>query len=134
MSKRKINISIANYGRYTTWNKKSKKLPKLLHYTDTIEAIDGNEFGIIINVDNAKGQVLEFIIKHPPLLNPKGNLLPQFKGELYVNTIHTQFFVGDGIWLPLEDKIGEWKIIILLDNKEIVSKKFMIIPAKNNII
>lgn len=129
MPKRKIKISIANYGEYTTWNKKSRQMPKLLRYTDTIEAIEGNEFGIIINVDHAKGKVLEFIIKHPPLLNPQGNRIPQFKGELYVNSIHTQFFVGDGIWLPLEDKIGEWEVIILLDNKEMVSKKFMIIPS-----
>ena len=127
MPNRKPEITIANYGRYTTWNKKSREMPKLLQYTNTIEAIEGHEFGIIINVDNAKGEVLEFIIKHPPIKNDKGYLLPQFKGKLYVNTIHTQFFVGDGIWLPVNDKIGEWEILIYLKERIIVSKKFRII-------
>jgi len=129
MPRRKPNIEIANYGRYTAWNKTSREMPKLLKYTSTIEAVDGNEFGVIINVDNLKGEILGFIIKHPPIRNKNGNLLPQFKGELHVNSNHTQFFVGDGIWLPIEDKIGEWEVIILHKNKQVVSKKFNIVDV-----
>lgn len=129
MPKKKPEITIANYGQYTTWNKKSREMPKLIKYTDTIEAFEGNEFGIIINVDYCKGKVLDFTIKHPPIVNEEGNLMPQFKGELYVNSIHTQFFVGDGIWLPIHDKIGEWEVIIYLDGKKAVSKKFNIVES-----
>ncbi len=127
MPRRIPKISIANYGRYTAWDRTSNKIPKLIKYTNTIEAIEGNEFGIIINVDNLKGGVLDFIIKHPPILNTKGNLMPQFKGELFVHSNHTQFFVGDGIWLPVEDKVGEWEVIILYEGKEKVSMKFQVL-------
>lgn len=129
MPRRKPNIEIANYGKYTAWNKTSREMPKLLKYTTTIEAVEGNEFGIIINVDNLKGEILEFIIKHPPIKNEQGNLLPQFKGNLYVNSNHTQFFIGDGIWLPVDDKIGVWEVLILYNNKQVVSKAFNIVPA-----
>lgn len=129
MPRRKPEISIANYGWYSKWDKRSRNLPKLIKYTTTIEAVDGNEFGIVLNVDNLKGKVLDFIIKHPPLLDDDGNLLPFFKGKLYVKTNHTQFFVGDGIWLPIDDKIGEWEVVILYDNKVAVSKKFNIVEA-----
>lgn len=132
MPRRKPNIEIANYGRYTTWNKKSRELPKLIKYTTTIPAVDGYEFGITINVDNLKGKVLDFIIKHPELKREDGSLMPQFKGELYVNTNHTQFFVGDGIWLPIDDKIGEWEIVIMYQRKVAVSKKFEIVHPELN--
>lgn len=127
MPRRIPKITIANFGKYTTWDRTSNKLPKLLKYTTTVEAVVGNEFGIIIDVDNYKGKVLEFIIKHPPILNTKGNLMPQFKGELFVHSNHTQFFVGDGIWLPINDKVGEWEVIILYEGKKHVSKKFQIV-------
>jgi len=126
MPRRKPQISIANYGQYTAWNKTSREMPKLIKYTTTIEAVEGNEFGIIINVDFLKGEILNFIIKHPPIKDGKGNFLPQFKGELHVNSVHTQFFIGDGIWLPVEDKIGDWEVIILHNNKKVVSKSFKI--------
>lgn len=131
MPRRKPNISIANYGRYSTWDKKSRDLPKLLKYTSEIEAVEGNEFGIIIDVDNMKGKVLNFIIKHPPILNSDGNLLPYFKGVLHVNTNHARFFVGDGIWLPVDDKIGEWEVVILFEGIIKVSKKFNIVALEN---
>ncbi len=129
MPRRRPRVSIANYGQYTPWDKNSRKLPKLLKYTDTIEAIDGNEFGVIIDVDDAKGKVLQFSIKHPPLRDDEGNLLPDFRGELFVNTHHMQFFVGDGIWLPVEDKIGLWEVLIWLDDQLVVHKKFSMVAA-----
>lgn len=132
MPRRIPKISIANYGRYSTWDKRSRELPKLIKYTSTIEAVDGNEFGIIIDVDNLKGKVLNFIIKHPPILDDDGNLLPYFKGDLHVKTNHTQFFVGDGIWLPIENKLGEWEVVILYEKKEVVSQKFMIVAPKTD--
>lgn len=129
MPKKKPQVTLANYGRYTTWNKKSREMPRLLEYTDVIEAIEGSEFGIIIEVDFAKGKILEFTIKHPPIKDEEENLLPHFKGELFVNSIHTKFFVGDGIWLPVDDKIGLWEVIIYLDNTIVISKKFKIVPS-----
>lgn len=129
MPKRKPAVSITNYGRYTTWNKTSRELPKLIEYTQIIDAVDGNEFGIVIEVKNLKGKILEFVIKHPPIKNELGNLLPQFKGQLHVRSHNTQFFVGDGIWLPVADKIGEWEVLVYLNGKLCVSKKFNIIAA-----
>jgi len=133
MPKKKPQVTLANYGRYTTWNKKSREMPKLLEYTDVIHAIEGYEFGIIIEVDFAKGKILEFTINHPPIKDEKGKLLPQFNGELYVNSIHTKFFVGDGIWLPVEDKVGIWEIVIMLDHKKVMSKKFNVVAAANQV-
>lgn len=130
MPRRKPLITMANYGRYTTWNKTSRELPKILEYTNTVEAIEGCEFGVIVDVKDAKGKVLDFMIKHPPIKNEKGNLLPQFKGQLHVKSHNTQFFVGDGLWLPLEDKIGTWEVIISMGDKQWVSKQFNVIAAK----
>lgn len=130
MPKQKPNITIEKFGRFTTWDKTSREMPRLIKYTTEIEAVDGNEFGIVINVDYLKGEVLEFTIKHPPIKDEKGNLLPQFKGELHVNSKHTQFFVGDGIWLPVEDKIGAWEITIFYKNEKVANKKFDVILPK----
>ncbi len=130
MPRRKPFIKIFNFGRYTTWNKTSRELPKILEYTQTIEAINGNEFGIIIDVKDAKSKVLDFVIKHPPIKDDNGNLLPQFKGHLFVKTHNTQFFVGDGIWLPVEDKVGAWEVLVYMDGKLEVSKKFEIVKKE----
>lgn len=127
MPKIKPKIKIESYGRYSKWNRESRELPKILEFTHTIEATDGNEFGMILKIEGGKGLRLDFCIKHPPFRDANGNVEPDFVGEYYVNTNNYEFFIGDCIWLPLEDKLGTWKVIVNSEGKEIASKKFNVV-------
>ncbi len=103
-----MQVKIDSYdGRYTKWEHDSKKLPEIRAYTNTIEAIEGNEFGMILRIIYGKGLKLDFCIKHPPFQNAKGNQEPDFKGEHFVNSNDLRFYIGDCIWPPVEDKVGE---------------------------
>ncbi|MCG8698270.1 MAG: DUF3859 domain-containing protein [Bacteroidales bacterium] len=127
MPKKKPKFIIDSYGRFSTWNKKSRELPKILEFTDTIEAIEGNEFGIRLKVIGAKGIKLTFCINHPPIRDEKGHILPDFTGELYVNSNNFECFVGDGIWLPVNEKKGNWTVTIRHEKEIIASKIFKVV-------
>lgn len=132
MPKRKPKIKIESYGRYSKWERGSKKLPKILEFTNTIEAIEGNEFGLLLKIEGGKGLRLDFCIKHPPFRDSKGNVEPDFVGEYFVNTNNYKFFIGDSIWLPVEDKLGTWEVIVYSEGNEIAYQKFEIVPVKDN--
>ena len=124
---KKPEFIIDSYGRYTTWNKTSRELPKILEFTDTIKAIEGNEFGITLKVSNGKGIILRFVIEHPPIKDEKDQYLPNFTGEIYVKRNNFECFVGDGIWPPEDEKKGSWKITIKHEKKIIAQKVFKVV-------
>ena len=127
MAKRKTSVHIFSYGEYSKWDRKSKSLPKILNFTTEIRAEIGTEFGYVLHVKNGKGKVLSFVIDHPPFTDKDGNIRPPFTGEQFIRTNDFEFYLGDCIWEPLEDKIGGWKITTFLEGETVASKTFRVI-------
>ncbi len=127
MSKRKVNIELYSFGEYTQWDRNSRELPNLVDITETIEAEIGTEFGHVLKIKRGKGKKLDFKIIHPPFKDDKGNKMPDFVGEYYISSNDYSFFLGDCIWEPLEDKLGDWRLITYLDGKVIADKTLKLV-------
>ena len=65
---------VVSYGKYTKWDRESKKLPELVDLTTEVQAEIGVEFGMIIEIFQAKGRFLDFVIEHAqndqPMVSP----------------------------------------------------------------
>ena len=127
MAKRKLSHKVVNHGMYGGWDRDSKELPTLEKSNDTIPARLEVEFGYILNIKNAKGKVLEFRIEHPPFTDDAGEIALPFVGELYVRTNDWDFFLGDKVWEPVEDKIGDWRLITKIENEILEDRTFSIV-------
>ncbi len=127
MAKKKVEVKIDSYGIYTRWDRSSKSLPKIVKHTKEIPCELDIEFGYTLLVRGAKGRTISFVMKHPPFCDDYGNVRGDFVGEMIVNSNEWYFFLGDTIWLPLEDKCGVWELISYLDDKEIARMKFNIV-------
>jgi len=130
MPEKKPEIKVESYGRYSKCECGSKKLPSVLEFTNTSKALKGNEFGMILRIKRGKGLKLIDYIKHPSFLNDDGTIAPDFIGEYFVNSNDFQFYIGDSIWLPVEDKIGIWEIIVYQEGKAVASRSFEIVLPK----
>ena len=115
-------VEIINYGRYASWNRDEKQLPEFEELTDTLEAELDLEFGMIVEIRRAKGRYLDFIINHPPFTDSDGNVEPPFEGTFRVKQNPYRFFLGDTIWKPVDDKRGEWELILLFEGQELIKK------------
>lgn len=124
MAKRKIKISMYSYGEYAEWDRESKAIPKLLEITSEIKAKIGTEFGYVLHIKQAKGETLNFQIDHPPFKDSDGNISAPFTGEQFIRTNDYEFFLGDCVWEPLEDKLGIWKLTTWHDGKVVAEKSF----------
>ena len=123
MAKRKITAGIYSYGIYTSWDRESKELPKILEITNRIPVIPGIEFGCVIRIKGAKGKTIRFRIDHPPFKDETGETAPPFTGEYFINSNDYEFFLGDTVWEPYEDKAGTWELSTFLDGKRLSYKK-----------
>ncbi len=124
MAKRKPEVELYSYGVYSKWERESRDIPKLLEITDTIPCELDIEFGYVLRIKKAKGAKLNLEIHHPPIKDEKGNLMPVFRGELVVNSNNYEYFQGDTVWEPIEEKAGKWTLVTFLDNKEVARKSF----------
>lgn len=122
MAKRKPTFEIYSYGIYSQWERDSKEIPTLIEITDTITAELDLEFGYLIKVKGGKGCKLTFTINHPHIHDKEGNPMKPFEGEHYVNTNDWEFFLGDTIWEPVEDKKGAWELITCFEGKVVAHK------------
>ena len=113
---------IISYGRYTKWDRESRELPELVDLTTEVKAEIGVEFGIIVEIFQAKGRFLDFIIDHPPFKDDSGQISPPFEGFYQIKNNPYAFFLGDTIWEPIDDKRGPWTMTVLMDGKELASK------------
>ncbi len=129
MAKRKVEIEIYSYGEYAEWNRESKSIPRLVAITETIEATVGTEFGYVLRIRHGKGKRLDFRIDHPPFPDKEGKVTPPFTGEYFVRSNDYEFFLGDCIWEPLHDKLGNWTMTTWLEGK-IVAQKTLRLIAK----
>jgi len=115
-------VEIINYGLYERWDRESRALPEFVEMTTDIEAKVDIEFGMIVEIRKAKGRYLDFMIEHPPFKNSYGEIEPPFEGTFRVKQNTYRFFLGDTVWEPKKDKIGEWKLSIFLEGNLLVTK------------
>lgn len=115
-------VDIVSYGRYTKWDRESKKIPELVELTTIVKAELGVEFGMIIEIFQAKGRFLDFRIDHPPFENEHGEIESPFEGTHQIRTNPFTFFLGDTIWEPVDDKRGNWTMSVLMDGQKLAEK------------
>lgn len=124
MAKRKIDVQVRTYGIHTKWDSGTKELPRLLEATMSVPAQIDIEFGFVVKITGAKNQRLDFCIDHPGIRDESGKVRPPFDGSVYVKTNDWDFYLGDTIWAPIEDKLGDWKMWIEIDDKILAEKTF----------
>ncbi|WP_430812115.1 MULTISPECIES: DUF3859 domain-containing protein [unclassified Carboxylicivirga] len=122
MAKKKVSWELYSYGEYSNWERTSRKLPKLLKIANKVRIRPDVEFGYVVKIKGAKGKVVEYRIEHPPFRGKDGQVEPPFEGEYFINSNDYEFFLGDTVWEPYEDKAGEWRLVTLLDGKVIADK------------
>lgn len=130
MGKRKPIIKMYSFGEYSKWDRGSKDIPKILDFTSEIVAKIGTEFGYVLHVKQAKGETLTFKIDHPPFTDEEGKIRPSFTGEQFIRTNDFEFYLGDCIWEPLEDKLGKWEVTTYYQGRVVANKVFNLIKKE----
>lgn len=129
MARKKYEVHMYSYGQYAEWNRASRSIPKLLAISNEIEAIEGTEFGYVLRIKKAKGKRIDFRIDHPPFKDEEGKVMPPFTGQVIINSNSYEFFLGDCIWAPIEDKMGKWTMTTKIDG-DIVAVKTLLLKMK----
>lgn len=124
MAKRKVEVRLRSCGIYTDWDKDSKTLPRFKEATRRVRADIGVEFGFIVDIIGAKNKQLDYCIDHPGILDADGKRRPPFDGTVYVKQNEWKFFLGDTIWEPIDDKLGDWRLTLELDGKLVADETF----------
>lgn len=126
MAKVNITSSIISYGIYEHWDAESKILPKIVEFTTDVPAEIDIEFGLTINIKKGKGSKITFCIYHPNIPDNKGNVMEPFSDDVYIKNNDWDFYLGDTIWAPISNKIGEWRMTIICNSKLIADKTFLV--------
>ncbi len=126
MPKRKPEIRVRSYGIYDHWDSEAKELPRIIEFTTRVPAEIEIEFGLMLNIKGAKNRQLTYCIDHPGILDPNGKRRAPFDGHVYVRSNDWDFYLGDTIWEPIEDKLGSWRMTIELEGKLIAQKTFVV--------
>lgn len=129
MAKRKPSFKIESYGTYDQWNRDSSDIPKITKISETVIFHPEVEFGLVLSISKGKGTKLDFRVIHPKFNGSDGKPAADFVGEHYVNANTWQFFLGDTVWEPYEDKLGAWRFIIKAEGKVIVDKTLQLTKA-----
>ena len=124
MAKKQPQVNIRTFGIYTKWDSDAKNLPKLVEVTESVPAEVDIEFGFIARIRNAKNQRLHYCIDHPGIRDDDGNVREPFIGFVFVKTNDWDFYLGDTIWEPIDDKLGEWHMWIELNGSRMAEKTF----------
>ncbi|AWB68415.1 DUF3859 domain-containing protein [Saccharobesus litoralis] len=132
MSKLKSVFTIVSHGIYTKWDERSKALPKIRNFTTQVPAEEDIEFGFILNAQKAKGKKLDFTIFHPNIPDEDGDIMPPFTGSVHVRNNNWDFYLGDTLWLPLENKQGDWRMVIEHNGQIIAEKTFNVALEQPN--
>jgi hypothetical protein len=128
MAKPKVQCKLVSYGIYDGWDRGSKSLPQITDFQRKVPARIGIEFGYILNFRKAKGKLLSYCIEHPPFLDKHGEVAAAFTGEEYVRSNDWNFYLGDTVWEPAEDKIGTWRLITELEGRTVADETFTLLP------
>ncbi|MDA8743170.1 DUF3859 domain-containing protein [Rubripirellula amarantea] len=124
MARRKPEFRMITHGIYTKWISESKDLPSFQEQTTQIPARVDIEFGFIVSIKNAKNESLQYCIDHPGIRDSDGKVRAPFEGIVYVKSNDWQFYLGDTIWEPIADKLGDWRMTLEHDGKVIADKTF----------
>ena len=116
------------YGVHSKWDSSTKDLPRLIEATTDIPARVDIEFGFVVNIKGAKNQELHFCIEHPGILDSAGIPRGPFDGTVFVKTNDWNFYLGDTIWEPVSDKLGDWRMWLKLDGQIIADETFRLYP------
>ncbi|MBN2525553.1 MAG: DUF3859 domain-containing protein [Deltaproteobacteria bacterium] len=127
MSKQHKNVKIVSYGIYSGFEAKARELPKIAYFCEEIPARLDIEFGMIVNIKQAKGKSIEWCIEHPHIPGDDGKVLPPFRGTMRVKSADWKFFLGDTIWAPPENKMGAWHMWVKLDGERVADKTFHVV-------
>lgn len=127
MAKRKPQFKLESYGTYKEWERNSGDIPKLVKIGEEVIFHPEVEFGIVLEVKTGKGIKLTFKVIHPNFKDSNGKPAPDFVGEHYVNGNTWQFFLGDTVWAPYDDKLGLWRFIIYHEGKIVADKTLNIV-------
>jgi hypothetical protein len=122
------------WGIYSQWDSDSKQLPKIGQVTTHVPAEVDIEFGFVVNVKGAKNQELDYCIDHPGILDDEGNRRAAFTGTVYVKTNDWDFFLGDTIWNPINDKLGQWHLTLKMGGSPVAEKSFDVFLPKNGMV
>lgn len=115
-----------SFGIYDSWNSEAKELPRIVEFTTMVRAELDVEFGFIVNITGAKNQELDYCIYHPGILGKDGEVRAPFDGTVFVKTNDWNFYLGDTIWEPVEDKLGDWRMTLKIDGDLIAEKTFLL--------
>ncbi len=126
MAKRRPEFRMYSYGEYSKWDRESRDIPQILEFTTEIKAAIGTEFGYVLHIKNGKGETVEFQIDHPPFTDESGKIAAPFTGEQFIRTNDFQFYLGDCIWEPLEDKLGKWELSTYYKGQCVANKVFLL--------
>lgn len=126
MSKLKADVSIIYSGVFSQWDNSSDELPRLLQATVHVPALIDTEFGFITRIKKAKNQILTYCIYHPDIPDDDGNIRPPFEGEVFIKQNDWRFYLGDCIWAPVNNKLGNWRMTLTLNGKIIADKTFKV--------
>ncbi len=127
MAKRKPVFKMISYGEYSEWDRESIAIPRILNISTRIEAEIGTEFGYVLHITGGKGETVSFRIEHPPFKNDDGKISPPFEGEQFIRTNDFLFYLGDCVWEPLDDKLGNWELFTFYKGKTIARKLFELV-------
>lgn len=123
MAKRQIESEIYTYGVYTRWDKTSKALPKINEITTEIAIEPDKEFGMVLKLKGCKGKLLKYRIDHPVMIDEHGIEMPPFEGEYFVTSNEYEFFLGDTVWEPYAQMVGEWLLSTWCEGRLLAQKK-----------
>jgi len=131
MARKKPEVRMASYGIYSPFDRRSDELPKIREITTEVPAVPGTEFGYILQIRKARGEKITFRIEHPPLIGEDvDDPEKPFTGEQYIRSPDYQFFLGDCIWEPIENKVGDWTLTTWIADEQVAAKRFRIVrPA-----
>ena len=132
MSKLKADIKIIQSGIFSKWDSESDELPRFLEATVHVPAVIDIEFGFVTRIKKAKNQVLKYCIYHPNIPDAEGNIEAPYDGEVYIKENDWKFYLGDCIWAPVSNKVGNWRMTLELNGKLIADKTFKVHSVPSN--
>ena len=91
-----------------------------------VPAIIDIEFGFVTRIRKAKNQRLLYCIYHPDITDIDGNIRPPFEGEVFIKENDWKFYLGDCIWAPIDNKVGNWRMTLTLNGKLIADRTFKV--------
>lgn len=125
---KKPQVRIRSFGVYDNWDSGAKELPRIQEFTTRVKAVLDVEFGFVVNIKGAKNQELTYCIYHPDIPDDEGQVRAPFDGVVYVKTNDWDFYLGDTIWAPVENKLGPWRMTLVLGEQLIADKTFELYP------